>query len=38
VSAHAWHQANRQRTTNGPLADGLKRQQQLATISMTETP
>jgi hypothetical protein len=39
VSTHAWRQANLQRpgTTDGPLADGLKRQQQLATIFMTET-
>ncbi len=38
VSTHAWRQANLQRTTDGPLADGCKRQQRLATVFVTETP
>jgi hypothetical protein len=37
VSTHAWREANLQRTTDGPLADGFKRQQRLATIFVTET-
>ncbi len=38
VSTYAWRQANVQRTTDGPLADGGKRLQQLAIFFMTETP
>jgi hypothetical protein len=37
VSTHAWRQANLRRTTDGPLADGCKRQQRLATVFVTET-
>jgi len=37
VSTHAWRRAHLQRPTNGPLADGCKRQQRLATIFVTET-
>jgi hypothetical protein len=37
VSTHAWRWAHLQRPTNGPLADGCKRQQRLATIFVTET-
>ena len=38
VSAHALHQANQQRTTKGPLSDGLERQQRTATVATSETP
>jgi hypothetical protein len=38
VSTHAWRQANLQRSADGSLTDGCKRQQRLATVFVTETP
>ena len=37
VSAHASHQAHQQQLSNGPLSDGLERQQRVATVSMAAT-
>ena len=37
VSAHASHQAHQQQLSNGPLLDGLERQQRVATVSMAAT-